>query len=174
MSQQAAGRYAVHQTQGFRQGPREHDPRAASSQADREKHSPARPADFLHPIIYGQDGNGGLNSIFHPNHDPVVAATEKQTTATLQNSAAIAAMTAMFAASMGVAAPSIPGMAGIPGMSMPSISAPASMPSIINSGGVDQIHTRVDPFTMVSVVLPALPRRPSSPARAVEATPAAA
>ena len=93
-------------------------------------------ANLLHPLIYGSDGNGGLNGLFNrQSQDPVRVSTDQNTAATLQNSAAMAGLTAILAASMGVAAPQVTGgMSGISGMSAPAISMPATMPSLFGGG----------------------------------------
>jgi len=58
-----------------------------------------------------------------------------RTPATMQNSAVMAALTAILAAGMGVAAPSLQsgatGAAGVLGISIPSISAPAKMSPLL-------------------------------------------
>jgi hypothetical protein len=89
-------------------------------------------ANVLHPIIYGADGQGGLAGVFKGGkQDPVRVSTDQNTAATMQNSAVMAALTAILAASMGMAAPSLQsgatGAAGVLGISIPSISAPAKM-----------------------------------------------
>jgi vacuolar-type H+-ATPase subunit H len=87
-------------------------------------------ANALHPVIYGEDGKGGLAGIFKgmfgggKSGDPVKVSTDQNTAATIQNSAHVAALTAVLAGAMGVAAPAIAAPA-IPGVSLPSISAPA-------------------------------------------------
>jgi hypothetical protein len=89
-------------------------------------------ANVLHPIIYGADGQGGLAGILKGGkQDPVRVSTDQNTAATVQNSAVMAALTGILAATMGVAAPSLQsgatGAAGVLGISIPSISAPAKM-----------------------------------------------
>jgi hypothetical protein len=89
-------------------------------------------ANVLHPIIYGADGQGGIAGILKGGkQDPVRVSTDQNTAATMQNSAVMAALTAILAAGMGVAAPSLQsgatGAAGVLGISIPSISAPAKM-----------------------------------------------
>jgi len=89
-------------------------------------------ANVLHPIIYGADGQGGLAGILKGGkQDPVRVSTDQNTAATMQNSAVMAALTGILAATMGVAAPSLQsgatGAAGVLGISIPSISAPAKM-----------------------------------------------
>jgi hypothetical protein len=85
-------------------------------------------ANVVHPIIYGSDGRGGLSGMLRgTSQDPVRVSTDMNTSATMQNSAVMASLTAILAASMGVAAPSMSGgAAGVPSISIPSISAPAS------------------------------------------------
>jgi len=90
-------------------------------------------ANVLHPIIYGADGKGGLSGMMGglfggKQADPVKLATDMNTSATMQNSAVMASLTAVLAAAMGVSAPAVAsttGTTGLPGLSMPSISAPA-------------------------------------------------
>lgn len=97
-------------------------------------------ANVVHPIIYGSDGRGGLSGMLRgTSQDPVRLATDMNTSATMQNSAVMASLTAILAASMGVAAPSTSGgAAGVPSISIPSISAPASasvsLPTIFGGG----------------------------------------
>ena len=85
-------------------------------------------ANILHPLIYGADGHSGLAGFFHgTSKDPVRVSTDLNTAATMQNSTVMAGLTAILAASMGMAAPSISGgAAGVPAISIPSISAPSS------------------------------------------------
>jgi hypothetical protein len=94
-------------------------------------------ANILHPIIYGPDGQGGLNGMLRgTSKDPVRVSTDQNTAATMQNSAVMAALTGFLAAGMGVAAPSLPGgAAGILSISVPSISAPATMSMPASPGG---------------------------------------
>jgi hypothetical protein len=97
-------------------------------------------ANVLHPIIYGADGQGGLAGVFKGGkQDPVRVSTDQNTAATMQNSAVMAALTAILAAGMGVAAPSLQsgaaGAAGVLGISIPSISAPAKMSAPTGAGG---------------------------------------
>jgi len=86
-------------------------------------------ANVLHPIIYGADGKSGINGLLRgASKDPVRASTDMNTAATMQNSAVMASLTAILAAGMGIAAPSVAGgTAGLPGVSVPSISSPASV-----------------------------------------------
>jgi hypothetical protein len=89
-------------------------------------------ANALHPIIYGSDGQGGLNGLLRgTSRDPVRVSTDQNTAATMQNSAIMASLTAIIAAGIGVAPPHIAtGGAGVPGISMPSISLPTSTPAV--------------------------------------------
>jgi len=84
-------------------------------------------ANLLHPVIYGSDGHGGINAMLRgTSKDPVRVSTDMNTAATMQNSAVMAGLTAILAAGMGIAAPSVSGgIAGMPGISVPSISVPA-------------------------------------------------
>ena len=97
-------------------------------------------ANVVHPMIYGADGRSGLSGMLRgTSQDPVRVSTDMNTSATMQNSAVMASLTAILAASMGVAAPSMSGgPAGVPSISIPSISAPASaslsLPTIIGGG----------------------------------------
>ncbi|HEY1754418.1 MAG TPA: hypothetical protein VGG72_03415 [Bryobacteraceae bacterium] len=99
-------------------------------------------ANVVHPIIYGSDGRSGLSGMLRgTSQDPVRVSTDMNTSATMQNSAVMASLTAILAASMGVAAPSMSGgTAGVPSISIPSISAPASasaslsLPTIFGGG----------------------------------------
>jgi hypothetical protein len=99
-------------------------------------------ATVLKPIIYGQDGQGGLSAVFKGafggKQDPMKMATDMNTAVTAQNSAALATLTAVLAGAMGMAAPAIAAPAGIGGISLPSISAPAvsgSTASTVAFGG---------------------------------------
>ena len=101
-------------------------------------------ANVLHPIIYGADGQGGLAGVFKGGkQDPVRVSTDQNTAATMQNSAVMAALTAILAAGMGVAAPSLQsgaaGAAGVLGISIPSISAPAKMSVPMGAGGYPRL-----------------------------------
>jgi hypothetical protein len=66
--------------------------------------------------------------------DPIQVSTDQNTAATMQNSAVMAGLTAILAAGMGVAAPSVSGggASGIPGISVPAISGSvrAATPSL--------------------------------------------
>lgn len=89
-------------------------------------------ANVLHPIIYGADGKSGINGLLRgtskDSKDPVRVSTDMNTAATMQNSAVMASLTAILAAGTGIAAPSVAGgTAGRPCVSVPSISAPASV-----------------------------------------------
>ena len=105
-------------------------------------------AHLLQPLIYGKDGSGGINGMFHPSKDPLIAATDRHIAATNQNSATMATLTAILAAGMGVAAPSMPGgPAGAPTISMPSITAPASFGG---GGGLSFSGGSLDPSGILS------------------------
>jgi len=85
-------------------------------------------ANVLHPIVYGSDGHGGINGLLRggTSKDPVRVSTDMNTSATMQNSAVMASLTAILAAGMGMAAPHVSGgTSGVPSISMPSISVPA-------------------------------------------------
>jgi hypothetical protein len=92
-------------------------------------------------VIYGDDGKGGIAGIFKgmfgggKSGDPVKVSTDQNTAATIQNTAHIAAMTAVLAGAMGMSAPSVPAATGMPGVSLPSISAPAVSVPIRTGGG---------------------------------------
>ena len=101
-------------------------------------------ANILHPAIYGADGGGGLAGIFKgifggsKQADPVKISTDQNTTATILNSAHVAALTAVLAGAMGMTAPAVAAPAGIPGLagvSVPSISVPARMATVTMTGG---------------------------------------
>src|SRR5581483_5582048 len=87
-------------------------------------------ASAIHPVIYGTDGQGGLAGIFHGafggKQDPVKVSTDMNSAATMQNSAAVATLTAILASFMGVAAPALASPLNLPGVSLPSISIPAA------------------------------------------------
>jgi hypothetical protein len=116
-------------------------------------------ANVLHPIIYGADGQGGLAGVFKGGkQDPVRVSTDQNTAATMQNSAVMAALTAILAAGMGVAAPSLQsgaaGAAGVLGISIPSISAPAKMSAPMGAGGFSPAAwssggTGIDPLAIL-------------------------
>jgi hypothetical protein len=97
-------------------------------------------ANVLKPIIYGADGGGGLagmfKGVFGGGHaDPMKISTDMNTAVTVQNSAALATLTAILAGAMGMAAPAVAMPAGIGGLSLPSISAPAVSGSAASVGG---------------------------------------
>jgi hypothetical protein len=101
-------------------------------------------ANILHPAIYGADGSGGLAGIFKgifggsKPADPVKISTDQNTTATILNTAHVAALTAVLAGAMGMTAPAVAapaGIAGLAGVSMPSISVPARMTAVNIGGG---------------------------------------
>lgn len=103
-------------------------------------------ASAIRPLIYGSDGQGGVAGIFKGvfsgagKKDPNQV-TDENTTATRQNSSALAALTAVFAGAMGVTAPAIAAPAGgIGNISLPAIAAPfrgavPSLPSIFGGSG---------------------------------------
>ena len=89
---------------------------------------------------------GGLAGVFKGGkQDPVRVSTDQNTAATMQNSAVMAALTAILAAGMGVAAPSLQsgaaGAAGVLGISIPSISAPAKMSASTRAGKLRPLFT---------------------------------
>src|SRR5579885_3089161 len=98
-------------------------------------------ASAIHPLIYGSDGQGGIAGIFRGifgggKQDPLKAATDLNTAVTAQNSAAIASLTAVMAAVMGMGAPAIAAPGGIPGgISLPTISIPAQTGGVSGSIG---------------------------------------
>jgi len=98
-------------------------------------------ASAIHPLIYGSDGQGGIAGIFRGifgggKQDPLKAATDLNTAVTAQNSAAIASLTAVMAAVMGMGAPAIAAPGGIPGgISLPTISIPAPTGGVSGSIG---------------------------------------
>jgi hypothetical protein len=97
-------------------------------------------AGAIHPLIYGSDGHGGIAGVFKGifgagKQDPIKAATDLNTAVTAQNSMAIASLTAVFAAAMGMGAPAIAAPTGIPGgISLPAISIPAAGGSSVSGG----------------------------------------
>jgi hypothetical protein len=101
-------------------------------------------ANVLHPAIFGADGGGGLAGIFQgifggsKQADPIKISTDQNTTATILNSAHVAALTAVLAGAMGMTAPAVAaptGIAGLAGVSVPSISVPARMATVTMTGG---------------------------------------
>jgi hypothetical protein len=96
-------------------------------------------ARAIHPLIYGADGQGGIAGVFKGifgggKQDPLQAATNLNTAVTAQNSVAIASLTAVFAAAMGMAAPAIAAPGGFGG----GISVPAlTMPAAAGSGAAE-------------------------------------
>ena len=89
-------------------------------------------ARAIHPLIYGSDGQGGIAGVFKGifgggKQDPLQAATDLNTAVTAQNSVAIASLTAVFAAAMGMAAPAIAAPGGFGGgISVPALTMPAA------------------------------------------------
>jgi len=59
-------------------------------------------ANVLHPVIYGSDGQGGINGMLRgTSKDPVRVSTDQNTAATMQNSAVMAGLTAILATGNG-------------------------------------------------------------------------
>src|SRR5579885_955521 len=87
-------------------------------------------ARAITPLIFGSDGQGGIAGIFKGvfggRQDPVKIATDMNTAVTAQNTAAIAALTAVMAGASGVPAIAAPSAISMPGISVPAISAPAA------------------------------------------------
>lgn len=79
-------------------------------------------ADYLIP--------GGAKA----NQSPIEKATDINTQATVQNTAAIAQMTGHIAASMGVQPPAIPSVSGTTS-TVPAVSVPAVTPAMLSFGG---------------------------------------
>ena len=83
-------------------------------------------AKAVQPLV---SGIGGIfNGIFGPKQDPMKAATDLNTAVTAQNSMAVASLTAVLAATLGMAAPAMAApSASYGGVALPpiSISAPA-------------------------------------------------
>jgi hypothetical protein len=98
-------------------------------------------AGAIHPLIYGSDGKGGISGVFKGifgggKQDPIKAATDLNTAVTAQNSVAVASLTAVFAAAMGMGAPAIAAPTGIPGgISLPAISIPAAVAGVSTGAG---------------------------------------
>ena len=115
-------------------------------------------AGAIHPLIYGSDGQGGIAGIFKGifgggKQDPIKAATDMNTAVTAQNSVAIASLTAVFAAAMGIGAPAIAAPAGI---SLPTISIPVAGgggtlagPSFSELANLPVSHGGFNPLAMV-------------------------
>jgi hypothetical protein len=91
-------------------------------------------AKAIHPMV---SGIGGIfNGIFGARQDPMKVATDLNTAVTAQNSVAIASLTAVMAAVMGMSAPAIAAPSGIPGgVSLPSISVAAPAGGLAGAGG---------------------------------------
>jgi hypothetical protein len=128
-------------------------------------------ANILHPAIYGADGSGGLASIFKgifggsKPADPVKISTDQNTTATILNTAHVAALTAVLAGAMGMTAPAVAapaGIAGLAGVSIPSISVPARMAAVNISGGGGVAAAAPE-------AVPTYPGLPMSPDRVAQA-----
>jgi hypothetical protein len=97
---------------------------------------------LVRPLVYGADGSGGIAGLFGgmfsgKQGDPVKVSTDQNTTATMQNSAAILLLTAHLAAGMGMGTPTMPSVSGIAGASIPSI----SMPSV--GGGIPSVSSSI-------------------------------
>jgi hypothetical protein len=84
-------------------------------------------------LVYGKDGTGGIagmfSGLFGGKQDPVKLSTDLNTTATMQNSAVMAGLTAILVAGMGISSPAI-ASAGT-SIYSPSISSPSSIISSI-------------------------------------------
>ena len=85
-------------------------------------------ANTIAPVIYGSEGKGGIAGLFRgafgaDQHNPAKVSTDLNTAVTAQNSAAVAALTAVLARSMGISAPAIavPSIPGIGSMNIPGI-----------------------------------------------------
>ena len=93
-------------------------------------------ASLLYPVT---SSVGGLFQGMFSSHqaDPVKVSTDQNTTATMQNSAAILLLTAHLAAGMGMGTPTMPSVSGIVGASIPSI----SMPSV--GGGIPSVSSSI-------------------------------
>jgi len=91
-------------------------------------------AKAVQPIV---SGIGGIfNGIFGTKQDPMKIATDLNTAVTAQNSVAIASLTAVMAAVMGMGAPAIAAPSGVPGgISLPAISVPAPAGGVAGIGG---------------------------------------
>lgn len=109
-------------------------------------------AGAIHPFIYGSDGQGGIAGAFKGifgggKQDPMKLSTDQNTAVTFQNSAAVAALTAVLAGLAGAPVPAIAGTTGVPGaagVSVPSISMPAVSAPIFGGGG-----TGWNPLSMI-------------------------
>jgi hypothetical protein len=96
-------------------------------------------ANVLKPIIYGADGQGGIAGLFKGifgagRQDPIKIATDLNTAVTAQNSAAVAALTAILAGSMGMSVPAIAAPAAVGGVPVPAITASIPAVSAISGG----------------------------------------
>jgi hypothetical protein len=91
-------------------------------------------AKAVQPLV---SGIGGIfNGIFGTKQDPMKAATDLNTAVTAQNSVAIASLTAVMAAAMGLTAPAIAAPSSVSGgISLPAISTPAPTGGVSGSGG---------------------------------------
>jgi hypothetical protein len=85
-------------------------------------------ATTIAPVIYGSEGQGGNAGLFRgalgaDQHNPAKVSTDLNTAVTAQNSAALAALTAVLARSMGISAPAIavPSIPSIGSMNIPGI-----------------------------------------------------
>ncbi len=98
-------------------------------------------AKAIHPLIYGSDGQGGFAGVFRgifggEKQDPMKIATDLNSAVTAQNSVALASLTAVFAAAMGMGGPAIAAPSGIPsGISVPAISIPAQTGGVSGTVG---------------------------------------
>ena len=92
-------------------------------------------ASVVHPITSGIGGVFG-NIFGGAKQDPMKTSTDQNTAVTVQNSAVIAALTAMLAGFAGVPAPAIASTGGGAGVSAPTISMPAvSTPPFVGGTG---------------------------------------
>src|SRR5579883_3091064 len=98
-------------------------------------------AKAIHPLIYGSDGQGGFAGVFRgifggEEQDTMKIATDLNSAVTAQNSVALASLTAVFAAAMGMGGPAIAAPSGIPsGISVPAISIPAQTGGVSGTVG---------------------------------------
>jgi len=121
-------------------------------------------ATAIHPLIYGSDGQGGIAGVFRGvfggnKQDPMKVSTDLNSAVTAQNSAAVAALTAVLAGAMGMGMPAVAAPAGVGGISVPGISAPsiAGAASTIISGGAGSggssmspsVNRPMDPLAMI-------------------------
>ena len=102
-------------------------------------------ANALKPVIYGEDGLGGMAGMFNGmfgRQDPVKTATDQNTLATQQNSQAMYLLATLLARASGVSLSSLPTPAFIPGWGTFPHFAKGGVtngPSIVGEGGPELV-----------------------------------